>query len=156
MMSILFVFNHLRLITDRWITSIEPRQKQQQQQIIVITISEENILSRKNHRSKNFGTIKDKLIKSNLSRPISPPANEKIKIDLVDPIPTQSNSITNIFIPSTILQHSQSDYQVPSTSLDQTFAKTIFYTNDDLSQGGSIRNVFLFVSVSFNQKYRFH
>jgi hypothetical protein len=41
---------------------------------------------------------------------ISPPANEKIQIDLVDLIPTPSNSITKILIPSTIPQHSQSDY----------------------------------------------
>jgi hypothetical protein len=33
---------------------------------------------------------------------ISPPANENIHVDLVDPIPTPSNSIDNIFIPPTL------------------------------------------------------
>ena len=43
---------------------------------------------------------------SELLTPISPPANEKIHIDLVDPIPTPSNSIDNIFIPPTLSKQS--------------------------------------------------
>jgi hypothetical protein len=58
MMSILFVFDHLIFIIDRLITSIEPRSKQQEQQIIIIIISEEKILSKQNHRLKNFEKIK--------------------------------------------------------------------------------------------------
>jgi hypothetical protein len=51
MMSILFVFDHLIFIIDRLIASIESRQKQQQ--ILVISISEEKILSKQNHHLKN-------------------------------------------------------------------------------------------------------
>jgi hypothetical protein len=55
---------------------------------------------------------------------MSPPANENIQIDLVDPIPTPSNSTDNISIPSTVSQHPQSDSQVPLIYLDQMKVKS--------------------------------
>jgi len=52
MMSILFVFDHIIFVIDRFITLIEPRPKQQQP-ISIIAISEEKILSKQNHHLKN-------------------------------------------------------------------------------------------------------
>jgi hypothetical protein len=46
--------------------------------------------------SKKSRNDKIKTTETILSTPISPPSNEKIQIDLVDPIPTPNNSLTNI------------------------------------------------------------
>ncbi|CAF4006863.1 unnamed protein product, partial [Rotaria sp. Silwood1] len=60
-----------------------------------------------------------------LLTPTSPPANEIIQIDHVDPLPTSNNSLTNISFPFSNLSK-QYHYQLLSTSLLENIFKLLY------------------------------
>ena len=75
----------------------------------------------KRSRSKNHFSRRKSLDEISLLTPISPPENEKIPLDLVDPILTPSDSLTRQEEPSMKLEHSSSTLSTNSDSKIQYY-----------------------------------
>ncbi|CAF3381071.1 unnamed protein product [Rotaria sp. Silwood1] len=76
----------------------------------------------------SFKKLRNNKIKTDniaLLTPTSPPANEIIQIDHVDPLPTSNNSLTNISFPFSNLSK-QYHYQLLSTSLLENIFKLLY------------------------------
>ncbi|CAF1026215.1 unnamed protein product [Rotaria sordida] len=72
---------------------------------------------------KKFVKDKNKNDDIILLTPTSPPPNEIIQIDHVDPLPTSNNSLTNISIPFIINSSKKSHYDIFSNSLIENIFK---------------------------------
>ncbi|CAF4843305.1 unnamed protein product [Rotaria sp. Silwood1] len=76
----------------------------------------------------SFKKLRNNKIKTDniaLLTPTSPPANEIIQIDHVDPLPTSNNSLTNISFPFSNLSK-ESHYELLSTSLLENIFKLLY------------------------------